>query len=104
MIFAEFYQSEGKFGGFRVTGHAGYADSGQDIVCAAVTSACMLAANIVTDGFRISAKAQAEDNVMLCVADKPDERTNAVFGMLEEQLRFISGEYPKTIKISYSEV
>ena len=104
MIFAEFYQSEGKFGGFRVTGHAGYADSGQDIVCAAVSSACMLAANIITDGFHIKAEAGAEDNVMLCVADKTDERTHAVFGMLDEQLKFIGAEYPKTIKISYSEV
>ena len=56
MIRAEFLQSEGKYRGFRVKGHAGYAESGQDIVCAAVTSACMLAANIITDGFHISAK------------------------------------------------
>ena len=35
MIKAEFYQSENQFCGFRVTGHAGFAESGQDIVCAA---------------------------------------------------------------------
>ena len=104
MIFAEFYQSEGKFGGFRVTGHAGYAESGQDIVCAAVTSACMLAANIITDGFHLKAQAVAEDNEMLCKAEKPDEKTDAVVGMLVQQFRFISEEYPKTIRISFSEV
>ncbi|MBQ8961500.1 MAG: ribosomal-processing cysteine protease Prp [Ruminococcus sp.] len=104
MILAEFYQSEGTLGGFRVSGHAGFADSGQDIVCAAVTSACMLAANIITDGFHIKAKAQAEDNVMLCIAKAPDERTHAVLDMLMQQLETIREEYPGTIKISFSEV
>jgi len=104
MIRAEFYQSENQFRGFRVSGHAGFADAGKDIVCAAVTSACMLAANIITDGFRISADAGAEDNVMFCKADAADERVAAVVSMLKEQLGFISTEYPGTIKISISEV
>ena len=104
MIRAEIYQSEKQFRGFRVTGHAGYAESGQDIVCAAVTSACMLAANIITDGFRISAEAGAEDNVMLCITDKPDEKAHAVLDMLVQQLDMIRGEYPDTITISFSEV
>ncbi|WP_294755499.1 ribosomal-processing cysteine protease Prp [uncultured Ruminococcus sp.] len=104
MIRAEIYQSEKQFRGFRVTGHAGYAESGQDIVCAAVTSACMLAANIITDGFHISAKSGAEDNVMLCIADNADERADAVVDMLVQQLEMIRDEYPGTINISYSEV
>ena len=104
MISAEFYQSKKQFRGFRVTGHAGYAESGRDIVCAAVTSACMLAANIITEGFHIAAEAGAEDNVMLCIADKPDERAHAVLDMLMQQLDMIRGEYPDTITISFSEV
>ena len=104
MIKAEFYQSENQFCGFRVTGHAGFAESGQDIVCAAVTSACMLAANIITDGFHIRAEASAENNVRLCIADKPDEKVHAVMDMLFQQLEMIRGEYPHTIRISFSEV
>ena len=80
-----------------MTGHAGYAESGHDIVCAAVTSACMLAANIITDGFHIGAKAGAEDNVMLCIADNADERVNAVVDMLVQQLDIIREEHPETI-------
>ena len=99
-----FSQADGKISGFSVTGHSGTAERGQDIVCAAVSSACRLAANIITDGFHISAKAQAEDNVMLCKAEMPDERTHAVLDMLEQQLEMICEEYPGTIKISFSEV
>ena len=37
MIKVTIYQSsEGKISGFAVQGHAGYAESGSDIVCAAV--------------------------------------------------------------------
>ena len=104
MIRAEIYKSKNQFRGFRVTGHAGYAESGHDIVCAAVTSACMLAANIITDGFHISAKASAENNVMLCIADNSDERVEAVVDMLVQQLDIIREEHPETIKISFSEV
>ena len=35
--------------GFRVTGHAGYAESGSDIVCAGVTTAVQLVANGITE-------------------------------------------------------
>ena len=38
MIRAEIYKSKNQFRGFRVTGHAGYAESGHDIVCAAVSA------------------------------------------------------------------
>ena len=64
----------------------------------------MLAANIITDGFHISAEAGAEDNVMICKARQPDERVHAVVDMLVQQLDMIRGEYPGTIRISFSEV
>ncbi len=38
-----------KFVGFTVTGHAGAADKGQDIICAGVSSAVMLTINTITD-------------------------------------------------------
>ena len=104
MIQITVFKDKDCYTGFCMKGHAGYAQSGQDIVCAAVTSACMLAANIITDGFHIKAEAGAEDNVMLCIADKPDERVHAVMDMLAQQLEMIRGEYPHTIKISFSEV
>lgn len=37
MINVEFYKTDGGWQGFRAHGHAGYADPGEDIVCAAVS-------------------------------------------------------------------
>ncbi|MDO4863843.1 MAG: ribosomal-processing cysteine protease Prp [Ruminococcus sp.] len=104
MIRAEFLQSEGRYKGFRVKGHAGYADRGQDIVCAAVSSAVMLTANIITDGFMRDADVFADDDAVSCVAAAADEVTEAVIGMLKAQLEMLLEEFPNTITITISEV
>ncbi|MBR2530035.1 MAG: ribosomal-processing cysteine protease Prp [Lachnospiraceae bacterium] len=104
MIRAEFLQSEGKYRGFRVKGHAGYAESGQDIVCASVSSAVMLAANIITDGFKRDADVFADNDAVSCVAAEADEVTEAVIGMLRAQFEAVLEEFPDTIKITISEV
>ncbi len=63
MITADFYRdSEGRLLGFEVSGHAGLADEGHDVCCASVSSAVMLAANTVTDAFKLDAKVNVEEN------------------------------------------
>jgi len=104
MIRAEFCESKGFLSGFKISGHAGYADSGQDIVCAAVSSAVSLAANIITDGFYSDAEAYEKDGAIVLNVDNPDEKTQAVLSMLKMQLEIILEEFPKTIKITISEV
>ena len=44
MIDAALWRADGHTVGFRISGHAGYEDSGKDIVCAAVSSAKRLGA------------------------------------------------------------
>ena len=48
MIKANFYQKNGLYCGFIISGHAG-GKYGQDIVCAGVSSAVMLTVNTLTD-------------------------------------------------------
>lgn len=53
MICADFFRNEhDRLVGFRITGHAGYADYGEDVCCASVSSAVMLTANTVTEAFK----------------------------------------------------
>ncbi|MBQ2118265.1 MAG: ribosomal-processing cysteine protease Prp [Clostridia bacterium] len=47
MIRIRFLKSGGIYYGFEETGHAGYADEGNDIVCAAVSAMTMLVINII---------------------------------------------------------
>ena len=82
MIQAKFYKKNGKFSGFRVSGHAGYADAGEDIVCAAVSSAVQLTVNLLSD-----------------FGCNPD-----IFRQLKLHIESISEEFPNTIKITVLEV
>ena len=55
MIKAVFAVKGEKFIGFTVKGHSGYAESGNDIICAGVSSALMLTVNTITDFFSVAA-------------------------------------------------
>lgn len=55
MIKAVFAVKSEKFIGFTVKGHSGYAESGNDIICAGVSSALMLTVNTITDFFSVAA-------------------------------------------------
>ena len=42
-----FFKRNGVYYGFKETGHSGYADAGQDIVCAALSAMTMLVVNTI---------------------------------------------------------
>ena len=49
--------------GFEVKGHSGYAEAGEDIVCAAITSAVRLTESVINDvlGLEASVKVREKD-------------------------------------------
>ena len=49
MIRATFYKEGDLLKGFEIKGHSGYADEGEDVICATVSSAAYMAANTVTE-------------------------------------------------------
>ncbi|MBQ7132479.1 MAG: ribosomal-processing cysteine protease Prp [Oscillospiraceae bacterium] len=102
MIKAVFYKKNGLFVGFDVSGHAGFSDSGSDVVCAAVSSAVMLSANLITDGFGTESKASAMDNKVSLWCGEND-KCDVVIGSLAEHLEQISLEYEGTISIIIKE-
>ena len=87
-----------------VKGHSGYADSGFDIVCSAISTSMILTANLIT-------KLSCKENYIINI----DEKTNIIDIMIKEfdtervlekvmdnlfeSLRSISSDYPKYFKI-----
>ncbi|MCI8423185.1 MAG: ribosomal-processing cysteine protease Prp [Lawsonibacter sp.] len=63
MTTVTFYSQGGRLTGFQVEGHSGYAPQGEDIVCAAVTSAVRMAECAVNDvlGLEAPVKVREED-------------------------------------------
>lgn len=104
MINAVFFRKNGRLSGFDISGHAGYADSGADIVCASVSSAAQLTVNTVTDYFKSNAEVRLTQNRLYMMLS--DECPSAVqlISSLFEHLGFVSEEFPDTMKITISEV
>ena len=62
MIKAVFYKKNGGLSGFSLSGHAGWGESGSDVVCASVSSAAELVCNTVTDFFNDEAEVSVLEN------------------------------------------
>lgn len=65
MITSNFYIKNHKIIGFHVSGHAGYADHGSDIVCSAVSVLSMSIANGITEVLNIQPKIDINEDGML---------------------------------------
>ncbi len=104
MIKASFLYFDGNPKGFEVSGHADYAESGKDIVCAGVSSALMLTANMITESFGV--KAQITDSgekisLKLCEESKEAEKLIDAF---KKHLELLSHEFNGRIIIENMEV
>ncbi len=87
--------------GFLVCGHSGYAEAGQDIVCAAVSSLTMYTANLLTDGFGIPCDLQVdEDSVTIALSLKAKSETGSrIIASFKKELVALSEEYPQNILV-----
>lgn len=105
MISAEFYRTaDNRLVGFDISGHSGMAESGQDIACASVSSAVMLAVNTMTDVFMINAKtAVYENDILLKLKDDPDGAGDKLLLGLLSHLYLLCEEFPEAIKVWITE-
>lgn len=104
MIRVKFLVGNRQLKGFEISGHAGFAESGNDIICAAVSSAAYMAANTITDVIGVNADAADGDGTMTVALNEPDERAEMVLKGLELHLTELSKQYPENIKIIYGGV
>lgn len=104
MIETEFFRSGDLYTGFVSKGHALTAPSGQDILCAFVSSACLMAANTVTDVLNLSAEAEADKGYLKLVIKEDPTPAQDIMKGLFLHLSELQNDYPENIKIKISEV
>ncbi len=106
MTTVSFRESEGVLLGFTASGHSGYADEGEDIVCAAISSATLMAANTITEILQLKPDITANDDGFLSLdLSKPDAETaRVVLEGLRLHLVALSQEYKRFLKVKISEV
>ncbi len=105
MILVEFFGSEPMIG-FRVSGHAGAGVEGEDIVCAAVSSAAYMTANTVTDILGITPELDIRDGDMLlrCRTVSDADRCGDLFSGFLLHMVALSEQYEDYIHVTHSEV
>lgn len=100
MIKAVFYTENGRLSGFSLSGHAGCGAAGNDVACAAVSSAAELTCNTITDFFGDEAEAGVSENTLtLRLKNEGCEYSRKLLESFKTHLGFISEEYPRSIQI-----
>ncbi|MBQ7655258.1 MAG: ribosomal-processing cysteine protease Prp [Clostridia bacterium] len=87
--------------GFEVTGHAGYAEAGQDIVCAAVsilTATCANALETVA-GVKPMVKAK-EGHMLLALPNGSGRDAQVILRTMRQGLRDLSQEYSRYLLLN----
>ncbi|MBQ8514135.1 MAG: ribosomal-processing cysteine protease Prp [Ruminococcus sp.] len=105
MIRICFYQHNQQLCGCRVSGHAGFAEQGEDIVCAGVSTAVQMTANMLTEIFKIPAEISVEDNCIgIRLPDSPSPEGVKVLEGFKLQMQLMKGDFPRFIQIKHTEV
>lgn len=100
MITVRIFDKAGILSGFEVTGHSGSAPSGEDIVCAAVSSAAYMTANTVTEVLGLEAEVLTGEALMrLKITDSRVKEAQALLTGFQQHIAALCGEYPQNIKI-----
>ena len=104
MTKCEFFRDQERITGFSVSGHSGYAEAGQDIVCAAISAAVAMAETTINDVCGGKAKvrvkeADARITLTLPATCEEEDVIQAVLAGLMLYLVDLRDQYPDFIEV-----
>ncbi|MDR0404810.1 MAG: ribosomal-processing cysteine protease Prp [Oscillospiraceae bacterium] len=106
MIIVRILRKQNDLLGFDIKGHAGEEEAGENIVCAAVSSAAHMAINTITDVIHAHAQVYVDPDGALFarIISGYNQSCNDVLKGLESHLVEISKEFPHAISIRTEEI
>ena len=104
MTRCEFFRQNERITGFSVCGHSGYAEAGQDVVCAAISAVVGMAEATINDvcGAKAKVRVKEEDariTLTLPAVCDEEESVQAVLAGLLLYLCNLRDEYPDYIEV-----
>ena len=104
MTKCEFFTEGDRITGFTVSGHSGYAENGQDIVCAAISAVVTMAEATINDvcGAKAKVRVKEEDaRITLTLPTSCDEEdtVQAVLAGMLVTLCNLRDDYPDYIEV-----
>lgn len=106
-----FFKRNGVYHGFRESGHSGFADAGQDIVCAAISAMTMLIINTIEISYACNVEYTIDEDSADVVVNVPsalkefeadDKKRFAVNGLIQGyffQLMDMTEDYPEFLEV-----
>ena len=102
MVHVEIFKyDDGSIGGFESRGHAGFADKGKDIICAAVSMTVINTINSIDellpeDGRKMEVLSEEEKGILRCTfKEKPSKEAELLLRSMYLGLKTIRKEYGK---------
>ena len=104
MTKCEFFTEDDRITGFSVSGHSGYAEAGQDIVCAAISAIVTMAEATINDVCGAKAKVRVKEDdaritLTLPAACDEEESVQAVLAGMLLTLCSMRDDYPDYIEV-----
>ena len=104
MTRCEFFTENDRITGFSISGHSGYAEAGQDIVCAAISAIVTMAEATINDVCGAKAKVRVKDEqaritLTLPVSCDEEEAVQAVLAGMMLTLCGMRDDYPDYIEV-----
>ena len=101
------FKQQGLYKGFEVSGHSGYADAGEDIVCAAISALTINCINSIetftNDEFLLDTDEEA-GLIRLIFSYNPGSKSELLIDSLALGLREIENENKEYITLDFKEV
>ena len=104
MTRCEFFTEDDRITGFSVSGHSGYAEAGQDIICAAISAVVTMAEATINDvcGAKAKVRVKEEDarvTLTLPASCDEEESVQAVLAGMMLTLCSLRDDYPDFIEV-----
>ena len=104
MTRCEFFMENDRINGFSVSGHSGYAETGSDIVCAAISAVVTMAEATINDVCGAKAKVRVKDEpsrvtLMLPASCDEEDTVQAVLAGMMLTLINMRDDYPDYIEV-----
>jgi uncharacterized protein YsxB (DUF464 family) len=105
MTQSKFFINQGVLVGFELSGHSNSGQYGNDIVCAAISSAALMTANTITEIYDIPASIDERDGylkIKLTISNA--KRCQELLKGFRLHLTELENQYPSNIKVIYGGV
>lgn len=102
MTTIRFYRVRGSVSGFTCEGHSGYAEAGEDIVCAAISSSIRMLECTINDVMKAGAKATVDERttrITLKLPSSPKQEAVDCMTGFWLSMKELQKEYPEHLTV-----